>query len=210
MTQDVSVKKTHGYSYYTPFSEEYKFKQLFVGMVVDFLRMLQQSDCPVSIFWLQYSQSNKDTNQYCKQKRLPRYKTLLPRYKKHQYKQSHHDHLPVTVMRGKTHFVLPTTCSIHSPIQLWVAGCSHSAPQSAAYILEEQIKINVSHPQHFFLACFSYIFRVHHTSIYCIKIVDRHNYCISLKMLHVRMLINFHITLQIIRVWCSSMSNWRC
>lgn len=40
------------------------------------------------------------------------------------------------MLKWKTHLVLATTGPVHSPIQLWVAGCSHSAPQSAAYILQ--------------------------------------------------------------------------
>lgn len=36
----------------------------------------------------------------------------------------------------KAHLVLSTTRSIHGAVQLWVAGCAHRAPQSAAYILE--------------------------------------------------------------------------
>jgi len=47
-------------------------------------------------------------------------------------------------MRCNTHLVISTAGSIHSSIQLWVAGCSHAAPQSATYILGKQKEINGS------------------------------------------------------------------
>lgn len=47
------------------------------------------------------------------------------------------------LMQHKTHLVLTTAGSIHSPVQLWVAGRSHSAPQSTAYILGKKREISV-------------------------------------------------------------------
>lgn len=51
----------------------------------------------------------------------------------------------MSMLKWKTHLVLTTTGPIHSPIQLWVAGFSHSAPQSAAYILQKQRFISCYH-----------------------------------------------------------------
>lgn len=72
---------------------------------------------------------------------------------------------PVTDIRWRPYLALATAGSIHSSIQLWVAGCSYSAPQSAAHVLGKQREINVLLPPS---VCFS-----KHSVIYCSFIFSR-------------------------------------
>lgn len=81
--------------------------------------------------------------------------------------------LSFMLMKWKTHLVLTTTGPIHSPIQLWMAGCSHSAPQSAAYILEKQNQINILLSQYVYLSCMlwkvdeSSVMPFSHSNVHC-------------------------------------------
>lgn len=71
-------------------------------------------------------------NKSCKQEILPWTKDVS------HWWHSHHNPRLSSFMKWKSHLVLTAAGPIHRPVQLWVACCPHSAPQSAAYILGEQ------------------------------------------------------------------------
>lgn len=68
------------------------------------------------------------------------------------YHHRHSSHLSsFTLMKLTTHLVLTATGSIHSPVQFWVAGRPHGAPQGAAHALESRNSYSIMTLWMFFL-----------------------------------------------------------